>query len=119
LAKTPSLPVGTYLVTAELSVAASPSQDDAKSGNGSEIKCWVSPNTHFRENDGVSISAEIGQATQTLTLSDLVSTTVPSDQIDLVCSGSFSGNSQGQFFQVTHASLIAIPVGKAFTAKNT
>jgi hypothetical protein len=82
-----------------------------------QIDCWVTPNSSgvSSNGDGVRIAADIGTSTQTLSLSDLLTTTAPTDQLDLVCSLSQQGNPGGQA-KVTHASIIATGITNATTA---
>src|SRR5262249_13409532 len=102
--QTPSLPAANYLVTAALSGAAS-------GGKGApndmvELDCWVEPHSdfvrHVQNPDRVEIVADVGTATQTLSFSDLVTTTARSDQIDLVCSVSPAHSTDDEGASVTH-----------------
>jgi hypothetical protein len=64
----------------------------------------------------VKVAATIGTNTQTLSVNDLVTTTRPSDQIDLVCAvTSGDGGDGGQQGRVTQASMIALQVAQATT----
>jgi hypothetical protein len=106
---TPALPGGHYVVTADLTVAGS---DPAGSAGGTEIACWVvsSGGGSFTNRDGVQIEADIGPATQSLSLADLVTTAEPGNEIDLVCSLSSSGGAKTEMVTVTRATIIAMQV---------
>jgi hypothetical protein len=118
--RTPLLPPGHYTVSADLAVAASAPGQDAKDGGMLQLDCWISPDSDFVDNsDRVRIVADIGTATQTLSLSDLVTTTARSDRIDLVCNVPPAESSEGQVAAVTHASIIATQITRATTSTTT
>jgi hypothetical protein len=119
---TPSLPAGHYEVTANLTVAGSPSRGGGENGGTIEIKCWATPNSAPKSNsppDGVETVAEIGPVSQSLYLNDLLTTTAPSDQIDLVCVVSSRGSTDNPTAQVTNASIIAVGITNATKTTTT
>jgi acetaldehyde dehydrogenase (acetylating) len=82
------------------------------------ITCWITPNSAglASNRDGVKVAATLGTNTQTLSVNDLVTTSRPSDQIDLVCTvTSGEGADSGQQGRVTQASMIALDVAQATT----
>jgi hypothetical protein len=113
---TPALPTGHYVVTADLTVTGS---DLRGSQDRTEIACWVTPNSAgiSSNRDGVLIQADIGSDTQSLTLTDLVTTARPGDQIDLVCSLSPDSAPRSEAATVIHASLIAMKVTSATSSR--
>jgi hypothetical protein len=107
----PTVPPGHYVVTANVTVEGTGSQGSQEHGGMTEIDCWVTPNNQPSSNlDGVLVAADIGPATQTLSLNDLITTTRSADGIDLVCRSSSAGKGDQAPALVSHASLIAVPV---------
>jgi hypothetical protein len=110
---TPSLPPGHYVVTADLTVTGSSPHDSGRDSRASEVVCWTTPSSAGVGNnrDGVNVAASLGAGAQTLSLYDLLTTTLPTDQIDLACrvTGG-SGDNAGQQADVTAASIIALQV---------
>jgi hypothetical protein len=102
---------------ADLTVTG-PGSGNAGNDQGDEIVCWVTPNSAgiSSNRDGVRVIANIGPNTQTLSMNDLVTTTRPVDQIDLVCDlKGASGSKDVQRGQVTQASIIALELANAAT----
>jgi hypothetical protein len=114
--RTTPLPAGHYAVTADLTVAGSQSLD-SEHRQVAEIDCWVTPDSAGISNnsDGVRIAADIGRATQTLSVNDLLTTTTSPDQVDLVCSVLPTIAMEAQPANVTHASILATGIAIAST----
>jgi hypothetical protein len=109
------VPPGLYAVVADLTMTGSGSLNSANDHEASQIRCWITPDSAGKSNnsDGVRVAATISDATQTLSVNDLVSTTASRDQIDLVCSTTPSGSPETPRATVTQASIIAIQVTDA------
>jgi hypothetical protein len=112
ITRTPPLPSGHYAVTADLSAAGPGSSDSRDSRDTVEIACWATPNSAGIANnrDGVRVVVELASASQSLNLTDLVTTSVSGDEIDLVCSLSAGDDSSRDVATVAHASIIALQI---------
>jgi hypothetical protein len=108
IASTPPLPAGHYYVTADVTVAGSGS-------SGLQINCWAAPNSagNGSNRDGVRVAAGIGPSAQTLSLSDLLTTTGSGAEIDLVCSMTPTSSPSSDLASVTGASIIAAQITNA------
>jgi hypothetical protein len=104
-------------VTADLTVTGVGSDNSEAAQGSSQIACWITPNSAAQLNnrDGVKVAADIGTNTQTLSVNDVVTTTAPSDQIDLACDISTDRGHAPQV-KVTQASILALDVTSANTA---
>jgi hypothetical protein len=118
--KTPALPAGHFVVTADFTVTESEQGTPDGDQDQAELDCWVTPNRAGASSnrDGVRIVADIGTATQTLSFFDVLTTATP-DQIDLACSVSPVGPPDMQVGTITHAVIIATEVTHAATATAT
>jgi hypothetical protein len=114
---TPPVRSGHYAVVADLTVAGSGSNEAGNDKQASEIDCWITPNSAglSSNRDGVRVAATIGTGTQTLSLNDVVTTTLPSDQIDLACELSSGEGRNNPMAVVTHASILATQVAGVTT----
>jgi hypothetical protein len=110
VAQTPALPPGHYVVTADLTVAGTGSGRGRPAAATSVIECWVAANSNRTNQDGVQVAASISPYTQTLSVADIVTTTEPGDQIDLLCDVVPTGPEGARNATVTHASVIATQV---------
>jgi Collagen triple helix repeat (20 copies) len=111
--QTPPLPDGHYAVTADLSVAGSGSPDPRDAGDTSELECWLTPNRAGKASnrDRVRVTADLGPDQQSFSVTDLLTTTTPADEIDLVCQVSSSNpGSNAQTATITHASVTALTI---------
>jgi hypothetical protein len=108
IVRTPSLPAGHFMVTAELTVAGSARGNDR---GEVQVDCWVTPNrAGISSNaDGVRVSTDVTTNAQSLNLSDLITTAAP-DQIDLVCRASPVAGAPNGTASVTNASIIATQI---------
>jgi hypothetical protein len=109
---TPSLPPGHYAVTADLTVSGAKSDTSEAGQKESQIVCWITPNSAGKgsNRDGVKVATSVGSSTQTLSVNDVVTTTAPSDQIDLSCMLSSAGGRDTPQVVVTQASILALDV---------
>jgi hypothetical protein len=113
VARTPVLPAGQYVVTADLTLAGAASDHGHQNAATTQIDCFVAANSNPTNRDGVLVAADIGPYTQTLSVDDIVSASGPGDQIDLLCYVQPSGSEAARSGTVTHASIVATQVAGA------
>jgi hypothetical protein len=118
IVQTPSLPAGHYAVTAQVTVSGSASNNRGQDHGTDEVSCWVTADSAATSSnhDGVTVAADIGSSTQTLTVSDLVSPSASPDRIDLVCRVLPSSSEGVPTAQVTTASITALQLRNAVIA---
>jgi hypothetical protein len=108
---TPPLPAGRYEVTADLTASSSAGGSPGENKGVLQLDCWVTPNSVFASNsDRVRSATYIGQDLESLSVSDLVTTSRSGDELDLVCTVSPVNGPPSLHGDVTHASIIALAI---------